>query len=64
MLHHYGAETGLRIARKHVGWYSQGLPNSAVFRQAVNNTMDPTVVFREIERYFEDVAPQALSEAA
>ena len=64
MLHHYGAETGLRIARKHVGWYSQGLPNSAVFRQAVNNTMDSTVVFREIERYFEDVAPQALSEAA
>lgn len=64
MLRHYGAETGLRIARKHVGWYSQGLPSSAAFRQAVNNTMDPAVVFREIDRYFQDVAPQAMSEAA
>jgi len=52
MLSHYGAETGLRIARKHVGWYSQGLPNSAAFRQAVNNTMDPAAVFRAIESYF------------
>lgn len=55
MLSHYGAHTGLRIARKHVGWYSQGLPQSAAFRQAVNNTMDPKVVFAEIERYFAEI---------
>src|SRR5262245_9051515 len=26
MLSHYGAGPGMRIARKHVGWYSKGLP--------------------------------------
>jgi len=32
MLLHYGTETGSRIARKHVAWYSKGLPGSAEFR--------------------------------
>jgi len=38
MLSHYGSEIGLRIARKHLGWYSKGLPGSAEFRAAVNQT--------------------------
>ncbi len=38
MLSHYGTEVGLRIARKHLGWYSKGLPGSAEFRAAVNQT--------------------------
>ena len=38
MLSHYGTEIGLRIARKHLGWYSKGLPGSAEFRAAVNQT--------------------------
>lgn len=36
MLDHYGNETGVRMARKHLGWYSKGLPASAEFRAAVN----------------------------
>jgi tRNA-dihydrouridine synthase B len=36
MLEHYGIETGVRMARKHLGWYSKGLPASAEFRAAVN----------------------------
>jgi tRNA-dihydrouridine synthase B len=36
MLSHYGEETGVRMARKHLGWYSKGLPASAEFRAAVN----------------------------
>src|SRR5262249_8510917 len=36
MLAHYGEETGVRMARKHLGWYSKGLPASAEFRAAVN----------------------------
>jgi tRNA-dihydrouridine synthase B len=36
MLSHYGSAVGLRIARKHLGWYSKGLPGSAEFRAAVN----------------------------
>ncbi len=29
----YGPETGVKIARKHIGWYSKGIPAAAVFRQ-------------------------------
>ncbi len=53
MLSHYGVNAGLRNARKHVGWYSQGLPDSAGFRQAVNNTVEPSRVFAAIDRYFD-----------
>src|SRR5215468_7027288 len=38
MLSHYGTDTGSRIARKHVAWYSRGLPASAEFRALVNRT--------------------------
>ena len=38
MLTHYGRDPGMRIARKHLGWYSKGLPGSAEFRAAVNQT--------------------------
>ncbi|MEQ8397245.1 tRNA dihydrouridine synthase DusB [Thalassobaculum sp.] len=53
MLLHYGVHSGLRNARKHIGWYSQGLPDSAGFRQAVNNTVEPQRVFVAIDRYFD-----------
>lgn len=53
MLSHYGVHSGLRNARKHIGWYSQGLPDSAGFRQAVNNTVEPQRVFVAIDRYFD-----------
>jgi len=36
MLTHYGTDTGIRIARKHMGWYSKGLDNSAEFRASLN----------------------------
>ena len=31
----YGERTGVGISRKHIGWYTKGLPNSAVFRHRV-----------------------------
>lgn len=36
MMEHYGEYTGVRMARKHLGWYSRGLHNSAEFRVKVN----------------------------
>lgn len=33
----YGEYTGVRMARKHLAWYSKGQPNSAIFRQRVNH---------------------------
>ncbi|WP_308720091.1 tRNA dihydrouridine synthase DusB [Komagataeibacter xylinus] len=45
MIDHFGAHPGLRLARKHVSWYSAGLPGSAGFRAAVNrmDTVDGVV---------------------
>ena len=53
MLVHYGSEVGSRIARKHVAWYSKGLPGSAEFRAAVNQTVDPTRVRALIGAFYD-----------
>ena len=52
MLAHYGTHAGLRIARKHIGWYTKGLPNSAEFRSRVNNVGDADDVMEMIDRYY------------
>jgi tRNA-dihydrouridine synthase B len=52
MLGYYGIETGIRNARKHMGWYAAGLPEANAFRNLVNNTLDPTVVETAIRRFF------------
>lgn len=57
MLGHYGTQAGIRNARKHIGWYTDGLPGSAAFRQRVNNTTDPATVFAEIDRFFGAMEP-------
>ena len=61
MLTHYGSERGLRMARKHVAWYSSGLARSAEFRCAVNSSDDPARVRDLIRRFFD---PQVAGEAA
>jgi tRNA-dihydrouridine synthase B len=53
MLVHYGSEVGVRTARKHVGWYSKGLPGSAEFRAAVNQTLEPARVKELIRGFYE-----------
>jgi tRNA-dihydrouridine synthase B len=53
MLAHYGTEVGARIARKHVAWYSKGLPGSAEFRAAVNGTVDVAGVRYLIRSFYE-----------
>ncbi|HEY1604371.1 MAG TPA: tRNA dihydrouridine synthase DusB [Allosphingosinicella sp.] len=40
MLAHYGTETGVNVARKHIGWYTKGLHGSAEFRNAFNQEPD------------------------
>ncbi len=32
----YGEQTGVRVARKHISWYSRGQRHGAAFRQAIN----------------------------
>jgi tRNA-dihydrouridine synthase B len=41
ILAHHGVGTGVRMARKHIAWYSRGLPGSAEFRARVNQVETP-----------------------
>ncbi len=53
MLSHYGVEAGLRIARKHLGWYSKGLPGSAEFRTRVNQIDEPNAVMALVRDFYQ-----------
>jgi tRNA-dihydrouridine synthase B len=52
LLVHYGTEVGARIARKHVAWYSKGLPGSAEFRATINGTVDVAGVRHLIRSFY------------
>lgn len=53
MLDHYTPPVGVKIARKHLGWYTKGLRGSADFRNHVNFKSDPSEVLDELERFYE-----------
>lgn len=52
MLNHYGSETGVKLARKHLGWYTKGLAGSAEFRNRVNFIDSPTAVVAMLGEYY------------
>ena len=52
MLEHYGIETGVNMARKHIGWYTKGLPGSAEFRNRVNQIPDPNQVKAMLAEFY------------
>lgn len=52
MLEHYGEYTGVRMARKHLGWYTKGLPNSAEFRAGIMSDVDSASALRRIEEFY------------
>jgi tRNA-dihydrouridine synthase B len=53
MLSHYGTAVGARIARKHLAWYSKGLPGSAEFRAAVNRAEEVLQVKALLREFYE-----------
>lgn len=48
----YGNQTGVNLARKHIGWYTKGLPGSAEFRNRVNFVDDPKVVTQMLREFY------------
>jgi len=44
ILSHYGSTVGLRLARKHVGWYLDHLPGGGAWRPALLRSDDPRQV--------------------
>ncbi len=51
----YGEDVGVRVARKHLGWYSARLPGGEVFRQKVVRLTDRHQVRDEIDRFYNDL---------
>ena len=63
---HYGEITGVNLARKHLGWYTKGLPGSAEFRNRVNFMDDPKAVVAALEEFYTPfmTSPQPKMQAA
>ena len=65
LLSHYGTNTGVRIARKHLAWSAAGIPGANAFRVLVNTEMDRAKVKALIVRLFENgFSAEPLKEAA
>jgi tRNA-dihydrouridine synthase B len=52
MLDHYGSDTGVKMARKHLGWYTKGLPGSAELRNRVNFVDNPDTVLTMLNQFY------------
>jgi tRNA-dihydrouridine synthase B len=53
MLEQFGTGPGVRLARKHLSWYSRGLPGSAEFRATMNRLADAGPVLALIDRFYD-----------
>jgi tRNA-dihydrouridine synthase B len=49
----YGEHTGIRVARKHISWYTRGLPDSAQFRHRMNRLESREEQLREVNVFFQ-----------
>jgi tRNA-dihydrouridine synthase B len=58
MLSLYGMGNGVMVARKHIGWYSSGLNDSASYRQRINTLTDPELVKQEIRNFYDSALDQ------
>jgi tRNA-dihydrouridine synthase B len=53
----YGELAGVRIARKHLGWYAKDRPENAAFRQVVNQAQSAVEQLRLTAAYFATLDP-------
>ncbi len=54
----YGEYTGVRVARKHIAWYSKGQRDGNAFRQQVNRIDSAAAQLRFVRDYFARLAGQ------
>jgi tRNA-dihydrouridine synthase B len=52
----YGEHTGLRVARKHISWYTKGLVGSAHFRHLMNQLETPMAQLAAVDEFFAEQA--------
>jgi len=51
----YGEFTGMRTARKHIGWYVRGLPGGEQFRQHMNTLDSCRLQMEAVRAFFEGI---------
>jgi tRNA-dihydrouridine synthase B len=64
MLSQFGGDAGVRLARKHLSWYSRGLPGSAEFRAATNRIPDANQVLRLIDSFYDPLIARGVTRTA
>jgi len=52
----YGTQGGVRVARKHIGWYVRGLPGAAEFRHTMNTLETTQQQLAAVETYLAGLA--------
>ncbi len=60
----YGELAGVRIARKHLGWYAKDRPENAAFRAVVNRAETAQTQVQLTRDYFDRLQDAALADAA
>jgi len=56
----YGEHTGLRVARKHISWYTKGLVGSAHFRHQMNRLESPEEQLAAVNEFFAEQAQRGV----
>jgi tRNA-dihydrouridine synthase B len=54
----YGELTGMRVARKHISWYTKGLSGSAAFRHHMNTLQTTELQLQSISDFFDELKSQ------
>ncbi len=52
---HFGEGRAVREMRKHLAWYTKGLPDGAAFRDTINRLESADAVRRTVARYFDQL---------
>ena len=52
----YGEELGARVARKHIGWYTRGLPGGEAFRREAVLIVSASAQLAAVGRFFDSLA--------
>ena len=52
----YGEALGVRIARKHIGWYTRALPGGEAFRRQANEILSAPAQLAAVDRFFDALA--------
>ncbi|MCX8145992.1 MAG: tRNA dihydrouridine synthase DusB [Azovibrio sp.] len=55
----YGEDTGVKVARKHISWYTRGLVGSAAFRKRMNTLPDVRQQRQAVDDFFGHLAERS-----